>query len=627
MVVDTAKPLALVTRWPGVHDARVHDDHAEFSVDPGELNRVLEHLVALDVRSMVASPPTLEELFLRHYDEDVAGPRYGCGGRGSEVPMSGFTGTVRLVLLALRRDRITLPAWILGMAAFLAATTAMFEDTYTQHPELLLPDTKIVIENPGMRVLGLVTGPTIGGYTLHRDALTLAVLAALMSILAVVRHTRQAEELGRTEMLGAGVVGRYASLGAAVTVAVAANVILAGVLGLGMIVVGQPVTGSLVAGTSIALVGVAFTGVAALSSQLASTTRGATGLAGAALGGSFLLTATGNMLGTVDSSALRVTSSWPAWLTPIGWGQQMRPFADNLWWPAGLSVLALGLLTSAAIVLVGRRDVGRGMWPERRGAAHARTSLRSPTGLVWRLQRGALLGWAIGLCGFGLVFGALSEQIGGLEGAATDWYAAFGGDADLLGAYWASMMQVAALAVAAYVVTLLLRLHQDEARGTLEPVLGTAVSRLRWLSAYVVNALIGATLLILLFAVAMVIAGGMVLGEPASLLRDLVGAALVQLPAIGVLGAAVLVLVVILPRWSVGLSWTLVVFAVFVGPMFGPSLGLPALLLDLSPFSHVPNAPAVSISPGPVLGLIAACALLAGAGALIMRHRNLALPA
>jgi ABC-2 type transport system permease protein len=541
--------------------------------------------------------------------------------------MSGFTGTVRLVRLALRRDRITLPAWILGMAAFVAATTAMFEANYAKHPELLVPDTQIVIENPGMRVLGLVTGPSVGGYTMHRDALTLAVLAALMSIFAVVRHTRQSEELGREEMLGAGVVGRYASLGAAVIVALAANVVLAGLLGLGMIVAGQPVTGSLVAGASIALVGVAFTGVAAVTSQLASTTRGATGLAGAVLGASFLLAALGNMLGTVDSAALRVTSAWPAWFSPIGWSQQMRPFADNLWWPAGLSLVALGLLTCVAVLLVGRRDVGRGMWPERRGAAHARPGMLSPTGLVWRLQRGALLGWAIGLVGVGLVFGALSEQIGGLEGEATEWYSTFGGDADLLGAYWASMMQVAGLAVAAYVVTLLLRLHHDEAQGTLEPVLGTAVSRLRWLSAYAVNALAGATLLILLFAVAMVITGGLVLGDTASLLRDLVGAALVQLPAIGVLGAAVLALVMLVPRWSVGLSWVLVVFAIFVGPMFGPSLGLPSWLLELSPFTHVPNAPAVSVSAGPMIGLLAACLLLAGAGASAMHRRNLALPA
>ena len=541
--------------------------------------------------------------------------------------MSGFTGTVRLIRLALRRDRITLPAWILGMTVFLAATTAMFADQYSKHPQLLEPDTRIVVENPGMRVLGLVTGPTVGGYTLHRDALTLAVLAALMSVLAVVRHTRQAEELGREEMLGAGVVGRYASLAAAVIVALAANVVLAVLLGLGMVVAGQPAVGSLVAGASIALVGVAFTGVAAVTSQLASTTRGATGLAGAGLGVAFMLAALGNMLGTVDLVALRVTSAWPAWLSPIGWSQQMRPFADNLWWPLGLAVVVMASLFWLAVVLVGRRDVGRGMWPERRGAAHASPSLLSPTGLVWRLQRGALLGWAIGLLGFGLVFGVLSDQIQGLEGEATEWYATFGGDADLLGAYWASMMQIAGTAVAIYAVTVLLRLHHDEARGTLESVLGTAVSRLRWLGAYAVNALGGALLLILVFALAAGITGGQVLGGTASLLRELVGAALVQLPAIGVLGATVVALVMMLPRWSVGLSWALVVFTVFVGPMFGPSLGLPTWLLDLSPFSHVPNAPAVAVSIEPVLGLGLAFVLLSAAGVILLRRRNLSLPA
>jgi len=304
----------------------------------------------------------------------------------------------------------------------------------------------------------------------------------------------------------------------------------------------------------------------------------------------------------------------------------MRPFADNLWWPLGLWLLVTCSLLWVAVALVGRRDVGRGMWPERRGAAHASPTLLSPSGVVWRLQRGALLGWAVGLLGFGLIFGTLSEQIGGLEGAATEWYATFGGGADLLGAYWASMMQMAGMAVAIYVVTLMLRLHQDEARGTLEPVLGTAVSRLRWLGAYALNALVGALLVILAFAGPMGISGGQVLGGTASLLRDLVGAALVQLPAIAVLGAAVVALTRLVPRWSVGLSWGLVAFSIMVGPMFGPSLGLPTWVLDLSPFTHVPNAPAVAASAGPVLGLALACVLVAVTGVLMLRRRDLALP-
>ena len=541
--------------------------------------------------------------------------------------MSSLTGTVRLVRLAFRRDRVVLPAWILGLAAFLAATTAMFENSYSTNPELLVPDTRMVVENPGMRVLGLATGASVGGYTLHRDALTLAVLAAMMSVLTVVRHTRQSEELGREEMVAAGMVGRHASLAAAVTVAIAADVALAVLLAAAMAATGQPLAGSLVGGASIAVVGVAFTGVAAVTCQLMSTTRGATGLAGAVLGGAFMLAALGNMLGSVDSGALRVASAWPAWMSPIGWGQQMRPFADNLWWPAVPAVVFTALLVSVAAVLVDRRDVGRGLWPERRGAARARRTLLSPIGLVWRLQRSAFLGWAVALAGFGLVFGALGDRIGGLEGAATEWYATFGGDVDLLGAYWASMMQIAGMAVSVYVVVLLLRFRHDEAQGTLESVVGTAVGRLRWLGAYAANALAAAGALLLVFALGMGLAGGQVLGGTGALIGDLLGAALVQLPAVAVLGALVVLAVTGLPRWSIGLSWLLVVSSVFVGPMFGPSLGLPGWLLDLSPFTHVPNAPAAPVAYGPVLGLVLAAGLVSAVGALVLGRRNLMLPA
>jgi ABC-2 type transport system ATP-binding protein len=74
VVVDTIEPLRDVTSWPGVHDARQQDGHAEFSVDPAELNAVLAQLVRRRVRSIVTSPPTLEELFLRHYGVDAAPP-------------------------------------------------------------------------------------------------------------------------------------------------------------------------------------------------------------------------------------------------------------------------------------------------------------------------------------------------------------------------------------------------------------------------------------------------------------------------------------------------------------------------------------------------------------------------
>jgi ABC-2 type transport system ATP-binding protein len=73
VVAETTKNAECLQRLPGVHDLTHDGPHWEFSVDPGELNRVLAELVALDVQSLASSPPTLEELFLRHYGDDVTG--------------------------------------------------------------------------------------------------------------------------------------------------------------------------------------------------------------------------------------------------------------------------------------------------------------------------------------------------------------------------------------------------------------------------------------------------------------------------------------------------------------------------------------------------------------------------
>ena len=67
VVVQTRRPLAGIAQLPGVHDAVVNGTRGQLSVDDATLNAVLERLTALGVRSLTTSPPTLEELFLRHY--------------------------------------------------------------------------------------------------------------------------------------------------------------------------------------------------------------------------------------------------------------------------------------------------------------------------------------------------------------------------------------------------------------------------------------------------------------------------------------------------------------------------------------------------------------------------------
>jgi putative exporter of polyketide antibiotics len=62
---------------------------------------------------------------------------------------------------------------------------------------------------------GPVFDTGIGGLTAWRTMAFGAALSGLMAILLVVRHTREEEEAGRLELVGAGAIGRRAPLAAA----------------------------------------------------------------------------------------------------------------------------------------------------------------------------------------------------------------------------------------------------------------------------------------------------------------------------------------------------------------------------------------------------------------------------
>src|SRR5215207_6130165 len=70
--VQTARPVTGLETMPGVHDPVADNTHATFDVDTAQVGEVLSHLTAFDVRALTSIPPTLEELFLRHYGDELA---------------------------------------------------------------------------------------------------------------------------------------------------------------------------------------------------------------------------------------------------------------------------------------------------------------------------------------------------------------------------------------------------------------------------------------------------------------------------------------------------------------------------------------------------------------------------
>lgn len=65
--VDTVKPIRGLEAVSGLVNVRVEGTHAEFGVDSEKIDEALKLLLTFDIKSLVSSPPNLEELFMSHY--------------------------------------------------------------------------------------------------------------------------------------------------------------------------------------------------------------------------------------------------------------------------------------------------------------------------------------------------------------------------------------------------------------------------------------------------------------------------------------------------------------------------------------------------------------------------------
>jgi ABC-2 type transport system permease protein len=125
---------------------------------------------------------------------------------------------------------------VLGLAVLWAG---MLAAEGAQSHQALVEETEIFVRTPAVRIFGVSSGVSVGATVLIRGFVVLAALAALMSVQAIVRHTRQSEETGRAELVRAAVVGRYAALAAALVATVGADIALAMALALAGLVTGS----------------------------------------------------------------------------------------------------------------------------------------------------------------------------------------------------------------------------------------------------------------------------------------------------------------------------------------------------------------------------------------------------
>ncbi len=468
-----------------------------------------------------------------------------------------------------------------------------------------------IMASPAQRALyGQVYNDSLGAVGIWKAGM-FHLLIGVAVILTVIRHTRADEETGRTELIDSTAVGRYASLGAALLLSFGAS-IATGVIGAaGLLRANVPAGGSLAFGAALACSGLVFTAVAAVAAQLSPSARFARGAAFAVLAGAFALRAVG------DAGDGKLS-----WLSPLGWSLQVRPYAGDRWWVLLLHLATAATLTVVAYRLLSVRDVGSGLVAERPGPGTAAPALGNVFGLAWRLDRGALLLWTVGLCLYGLLIGSVVHGIGhelGDSTAARDIVVRMGGTSALEEAFIAVAFTMMGMAAAAFAVSLALRPHQEESGQRAETMLAGAVSRGRWLASNLVAAVGGS-------AVAMVVSGfaagllyGIAAGDVGGKLSVVLLTAVVQLPAVWLLAAVTVVLFGAAPRFT-PVAWGVLVGFIALY-LIGSLAGFPQWLLDFEPFTHIPRVG--NFTAVPLVWLLAIDTVLILLGTKAFRRRDL----
>ncbi len=494
---------------------------------------------------------------------------------------SALVGTGHMLRLALRRDRILVPSWVLGIAGMATFSAQATVGLYPDLPQRVQAAEAINGSAALIALYGRIYDPTsLGELSLFKMTAFGAAMVGVLMIILVVRHTRAEEESGRLELVGATVVGRAAPLAAGILLAALASTGIAVLTAAGLAMAGLPLAGSVAFGAAWGATGLLFAAVGGIAAQLSVSARAATGLGLVVLAVAYVARAVGDLA--------EGGPGWLSWLSPIGWSQQVRAFSGTRWALLVLPLVATVILVSIAFVLRTRRDLGAGLLADRPGPAVGR--ITSTWGLSVRLQRPSFLAWTAAAVLMGLVLGSVADSVSGFidTPAMAEFLEKLGGRQGLVDAFLAAELGIIGSLVAAYGITASHWLHTEEEGGRTENVLATATSRRRWATSHAVLALLGVAVLTVVIGLAVGLGHGMSVGEPDQVWR-LGLAATARIPAAWVVVGLAVAIWGFWPRLS-WLVWLLFVAFLVMGE-FGVLWDLPDWLRSLSPFAHSPVVP------------------------------------
>jgi len=444
----------------------------------------------------------------------------------------------------------------------------------------------------------------------------LTTIAALWALLAATRLLRGEEDAGRWQLVLAGET-RAAPATTATLAGLAAAI---SVVGMGIFAftwlagrdgdIGFGLGASCVYALSVAAPAAVFAAVGAVTSQIGKTRRVAVGIGVAVLAASFVV----RMIADSGHETRGL-----AWATPFGWSENMDPFTRNdltPLLPAAGTVLVLGLV---AIALAGRRDVGDGVVLSRDVARPRSFGLRSPLGLVTRLELPTLVAWCSGVLAAGLAFGIIAKAATSASSSLRDTFDRF----NVTGSFATKYVGVAFLLVATIVALLpanqLGAASDEETSGRLAHILAAPKRRALWLGARLLLCTITVMAAALLAGLG-TWAGATTQGVHLDLL-DMLGAGANAVPTALLALALGAVVLAVAPRVAAPSIYAIVGGSLVVDVLGSTVTGLRALE-HLSLYHYMALVPAQDPDPVAIAATIAAAVALSVAAMVLIARRD-----
>ena len=517
-------------------------------------------------------------------------------------------------LFTLRRNWVRLCVWVLIVVGMLAFIIDYYKQLFTDESQLqTFVDT---VHSPGLlAMVGIISNPvSIGGAVWCKYWMFGSLMLGIGVLFLMTRNLRGDEDEGRAELMRAYPLGIHVRLASSV-ISMTALCVVVGVLSglvtsvLGVTDAADAATGSWIVGISIGAVGLLGVGIGALVNEVCPSSGAANGAGIAVFGVFYIIRMVGDL-----------RSNWLVWASPIGWGQKMDPWGANRWWLlvplVGLSVV----LVVVAWFIGSRRDLGASLASTSHGKANASLLLTKVWGMGFRLQRGSLIGWAIGMVVFSLLMGSILSSVNDLFGsmdlAGLD---ALGKGLDaILGGL---LVPLLALAIGVFAAQSATSMRTDETRGVLESQLAGSVGRVSWVLQRLAVTVISVVVLLIVCGLCLGVSYGMLVSDM-SKVPVLVGAFLAYLPACLVLASVFVLGFGWWPRFCVAVTW-IVVGVLWAVMIIGVALRIPQWLMDILPFNVTPHMPAEPMDWLPVIVLALLALALTAVGLLGFRRRNI----